>query len=230
MKTMKRLLCLLAALGILLAPVAVLAQSAPAKKCEGPKELCAQIFELQEKLEAAKKLDEKKDDKKEVDKAQIGELEGKLSAQTALVDQKEAEKKTEVVKSQQKDAENVARMIAFAAVLAIALKTLVSVLQSWKGFFTTDKQKAWLKIATLVVGFLAFLLTNIGFGIPWWQAIILAGGGPGAIMVHELTKMIPVLLGKKKYVSKSDPPPPDDDAKKDDDAETIPPAPEVPKP
>lgn len=215
MKEMKRLLCLIAALAVLLAPVAVLAQSAPAKKCEGPKELCAQVLELQEKLKAQEALSEKKDDKKDVDKAQIGELESKLTAQTALVDQKEAEKKTEVVKSQQKDAENVARMIALAAVLAIALKTLVSVLQSWKGFFTTDKQKAWLKIATLVIGFLAFLLTNIGFGIPWWQAIILAGGGPGAIMVHELTKMIPVLLGKKKYESKSDPPAPTDEAKKE---------------
>lgn len=227
MKTMKRLLCLFAALTVLLAPLAVLAQPAPAKKCGGPPALCAQILELQEKLEAAKKLDEKKDDKKDVDKAQIGELESKLDAQKALTDQKEAEKVTTVLKTEKKDAENVARMIAFAAVLAIALKTLVSALQSWKGFFTTDKQKAWLKIATLVIGFLAFLLTNIGFGIPWWQAIILAGGGPGAIMVHELMKMIPVLLGKKKYESKSEPPPPDGEKK---DEETIPPAPEAPKP
>lgn len=210
MNWLKKALCLAALAvfisSILLVPVAAFAQPAPEQKCEGPAELCAQVLDLK----------------------------GKLDAQKALTDQKGAEKDTAkaetttvVLKSQQKDAENVARMIALAAILAIALKTLVSVLQSWKGFFTTDKQKAWLKIATLVVGFLAFLLTNIGFGIPWWQAIILAGGGPGAIMVHELTKMIPVLLGKKKYESKSEPPPPDGEKKEE---ELIPPAPEAPKP
>jgi len=187
MKTMKTLLCLLAALAVLLAPVVVLAQPAPAQKCEGPAELCAQILDLK----------------------------GKLDAQKALTDQKGAEKDTAkaettttVLKTEKRDAEGVAKMLAFAAILAIALKTLVSVLKSWKGFFTTDKQKAWLKISMLVVGLLAFLASNIGFGIPWWQSVILAGGGPGAIMVHELTKLIPVLMGKAKYTSESEKPPP----------------------
>lgn len=195
MKKLLSLAALAAFLWALCAPAVALAQ-APQQKCEGPAELCAQVLDLKAKLDAQKALTEQKGAEKD--------------SANAEKDKVKAETTTAVLKSEKKDAENVARMIAFAAILAIALKTLVSVLQSWKGFFTTDKQKAWLKIATLVIGFLAFLASNIGFGIPWWQSIILAGGGPGAIMVHELTKLIPVLMGKKKYVSKSDPPPPDD--------------------
>jgi cation transport ATPase len=190
-----------------MAPTVAVAQE---QKCEGPKELCAQILELKAKLDAQKAEKEKVSAEKDTANAEKDKA-------NAEKDTAKAEKDSAKLEAEKKDAENVARMIAFAAILAILLKSLVSALQSWKGFFTTDKQKAWLKIITLVVGFAAFLLSNIGFGIPWWQSIILAGGGPGAIMVHELMKLIPVLLGKKKYESKSEPPAPTDEAKKEAD-------------
>lgn len=193
MKKLPVLIALAFSLWALLIATVAVAQ-VPATRCEGPTELCAQILDLKAKLDAQKALTDQRGAEKDSANAQK--------------EKAAAESTTVVLKTEKKDAENVARMLAFAAILAVALKTLVSVLRSWKGFFTTDKQKAWLKIAMLVIGFLAFFASNIGFGIPWWQSIILAGGGPGAIMVHELMKLIPVLTGKKKYVSTSDPPPP----------------------
>lgn len=180
MRTCSRASVVLGALWLaVLLSLLVPSRAAAQDRCEGPPELCAQVLELKSKLEAQK----------------------------ALTDKKEAERVSAAAELETKEAERAARMIAMAGVLAVALKMLVSVLRAWRGFFKTDRQKAGLKIATLVIGFLAFLAANIGFGIPWWQSVILAGGGPGAILVHELTKLVPVLRGKRKYVSKSDPPP-----------------------
>lgn len=180
--TMKRLLCLFAALAVLLSvvslPVVVLAQDKP--QCEGPPELCSQILDLKKKLEAQK----------------------------ALSDKDQGEKTTAVKAVEQSQSDKMAKAVAAAASLAVILKLLLSGLKSWKPYFTTDKGKAWLKIFTLVTGFVAFFLTNFGMGLTWWQAFIVAGGGPGAIMVHELSSLIPVVEGKKKYTS--DRPPPND--------------------
>lgn len=198
---MKKIASVTVLAAFLLALVAPVASAQDKQKCEGPPDLCAQILELKAKLDAQK--------------AEKDKVSAEKDTATAEKDKAVTEKGVAKLEAEKKDAENVARMLAFAAILAILLKSLVSALQSWKGFFTTDKQKAWLKIITLVVGFVAFLLSNIGFGIPWWQSMILAGGGPGAILVHELMKLIPVLMGKKKYESKSEPPAPTDEAKKE---------------
>lgn len=198
---MKKIASVTVLAAFLLALVAPVASAQDKQKCEGPPDLCAQILELKAKLDAQK--------------AEKDKVSAEKDTATAEKDKAVTEKGVAKLEAEKKDAENVARMLAFAAILAILLKSLVSALQSWKGFFTTDKQKAWLKIITLVVGFVAFLLSNIGFGIPWWQSMILAGGGPGAILVHELMKPIPVLMGKKKYESKSEPPAPTDEAKKE---------------
>lgn len=159
-------------LTVVLAAMATFILAVPAsyaqQKCEGPADLCAQIIELKAKIEAQKELANK------------------------AVNEKNAE-----IKALDKKRENdAAKMVAFAATLAVLLKALLSALKGWKSYFKTDKGKAWLKIITVVVGFVAFILTNIGFGIPWWQALIVAGGGPGSILVHELSKLIPVIRGK----------------------------------
>lgn len=202
MKKFASLAALAAFLWALFAPVVSLAQEA--RKCEGPEELCAQVLDLRAKLDQQKALTDKKDEEKSVEKS-VAVKETK----------KQEEHKTAV-------------SIAIAASMAVILKLIVSMLQSWKGYFTTDKQKAGLKIGILVVGFAAFLLTNRGLGMDWWQAVIIAGGGPGAMLVHDLQKLIPVLFGKKKYESKSEPPAPTEEAKKEGE-ETIPPPPEAPK-
>lgn len=200
---MKKLVSLAALAAFLIALIMpVLAMAQEAQKCEGPAELCAQVLDLKSKLDQQRTLTDKKDEEKSVEK--------KAAVQEV---KKQEEHKTAV-------------SIAIAASMAVILKLIVSMLQSWKGYFTTDKQKAGLKIGILVVGFIAFLLTNRGLGMDWWQSVIIAGGGPGAMLVHDLQKLIPVFLGKRKYESKSDPPPPDAEKK---DEEHVPPAPSGPK-
>lgn len=161
------------------------------QKCEGPPELCAQVDELNKRL----------------------------VEQKAVSDKYAGEKTAEVKKAEEKSKSRTQKLIVFAASLAILLKFLMSALRTWKPYFKTDKGKGWLKIITIGVSFVAFILTNIGFGIPWWQALILAGGGIGSMAFHDMTKLIPVIKGQKKYdqvvdakdeVKKSDPPVPVD--------------------
>ncbi len=174
---MKKLIMLVAFVVASLAAGPSFAQEA--QKCEGPADLCAQVSELQQKL----------------------------SAQKAASDAQASEKTEEQKLSQKKTEMKAAEMVAIAATIAVVLKFLLSALKGWKSYFHTDKGKAWLKVITLLVGFAAFILTNIGLGIPWWQAMIVAGGGPGSILAHEFMKLIPVLEGKA--------PMPEDDEEKD---------------
>ena len=142
-------------------------------KCDGPPDLCAQVTELQEKLQAEKDA----------------------SAQKSNNDTNDTDSK-------------MAEAMASAAVLATILKTLMSYLRNYKGYFTTDKGKAGIRISLVLVGLAAFAATNVGFGMTWWQAIIVAGGGPGAIALHELMKLIPVILGKGPLPPETEPSPP----------------------
>lgn len=160
--------------------------SAQDKKCEGPQDLCDEIIQLQQTVNVYKTVAKSADDK-------------------AV-----AVTKDESVKALAKE-RRTQKMIAGAAILAVALKAFISTLKSWKGYFSTDKSKAWLKITTLAVGVIAFFATNLGFGIPWWQSLILALGGPAAVAVHEFSSLIPVLKGKAKMPVSDPPPPPAND-------------------
>ncbi len=169
-------------LALLLTPSAASAQDplpdAVVQGCDGPPDLCAQLQELNAKLAQAKTL--------------------KKAAEAKAEEKVDKEVAKEVAKDDQKKEERMAKLIAFAATLAVGLKILLSVLEQWKGYFTTIRGKAIMKLVTITVGFVAFLATNIGLGIPWWQSLILAGGGPGALLVHDLAEIIPALNGKKQ--------------------------------
>ncbi len=104
--------------------------------------------------------------------------------------------------------ERVQKVIAAAGIISVALKMLLSGLASWKPYFKTDKGKAWLKVITVVVGLTAFIASNVGMGIPFWQSLILAGGGPASMAVHSIWQMIPVILGKSKLPASVPPGPP----------------------
>lgn len=135
--------------------------------------------------------------------AHIADLQKSLENQKEVAEKAEASKsgavQEEAKKKEAEAGDDAGRMIAFAAMSAVVLKLVISTLTSWKGYFKGDLAKAWLKVALVVFGFLVFVATNLGFGIPWWQALILAGGGPGSILVHEIGKLVPVLRGQKKY-------------------------------
>lgn len=121
------------------------------------------------------------------------------SLQTQLHDSKK-----ETLSEKKEDADKTEKLIAYAALMAVVLKISMSFLKSYSEFFKTDKGKARIRLASILVGLSAFLLSNIGFGMPIWQAVILAGGGPGAIAIHEIMKLIPVLRGEKPIEPESD--------------------------
>lgn len=144
------------------------------QKCEGPPELCAQILQLKSELEGQKKITR---ELKDADDKQVVALQEK---------QKDQEQKT-------------IKFVSVMGLSAIILKIILSLLTTWKDIlFKSDKGKAAIRLAILVVTVLIFLATNLGFGIPWWQALILAAGGPLSMFIHEMTKLIPVLRGKEK--------------------------------
>lgn len=176
---MKKFIALVLFLFTLSIPFAVSAQTQP--KCEGPADMCAQILDLQKQLDAQK-------------------------AETAKVP---ADKIDAIQTSVDTQKSKSTKLIGVAVVLAIALKLLMSAVKGWLDFFKTDQGKAAIKSILLVLGFAAFILSNIGMGIPWWQALIVAGGPPGAILVHEIMDLIPVILGKKKLPVPVNPPTPD---------------------
>lgn len=167
---MKWIISLVIALSFISCSARVRAQtgSATVPKCDGPPDLCAKIFELQSKVEEQK----------------------------SLVEKAEGQKTVEKLAKEKREQDTTMKLIATAGIMAAVLKALLTALSGWKDYFKTVKGKAWLRAITLVVGFLAFILTNIGFGIPWWQSLIVAGGGPGAILVHELMKLGPAIKGK----------------------------------
>ncbi len=165
---------LLAVLALLVLTALPQAASAAPTGCDGPPDLCQQISDLNAKLAAAK--------------AAKAATEKKVDTTVAVAVAEDDKKKTD----------RTAKLIAAAGMLAVGLKILLSSLDQWKGYFTTIKGKAVLKLITVAVGFLAFLATNIGFGLPIWQALILAGGGPGALLVHDIMEIVPALTGKKQ--------------------------------
>lgn len=124
---------------------------------------------------------------------EILDLKAKLDNQKA---QSRAERSEEHKKRDKDEQDRMLKLITVAGIISAALKTFISALNKWKDYFTTDKGKAILKAITLLTGFVAFIFTNIGFGIPWWQALIVAGGGPGAILLHEMMKLLPAIKGK----------------------------------
>lgn len=175
MKSLRPFLLLLTLLtSMVLSSFAAPALAQAPTGCAGPPELCQQVQDLTAKLQAEKAA-----------KAAVIKDEGK---QVAVA----------VVKDDQAKSDRTAKLIAMAGTLAVVLKVLLSVLDQWKGFFTTIKGRAVLKLITVGIGFVAFMLTNIGFGLPLWQSLILAGGGPGALLVHDIVEIIPALNGKKQ--------------------------------
>jgi len=154
------------------------------KKCDGPAELCAQVLELKKDLAAQKAA----------------------TVQTAAADDAASQAKAAAEQAK------MAKLVALAATAAVVLKLLVSMLKTWTTWLKTDKQKAVMKAVLLLLGFASFIAGNMGLGLPWWQAIIVAGGPPGAILVHELMDLWAAFTGRKPLppdpVDPSDPPAP----------------------
>lgn len=163
-------MCKIAIMFVLLLITSTSSMVVAQQKCEGPPELCNQILQLQAELNAQKE-------------------------KTVVVQQG----KTSLEENQKKQEERALEFIGIMGTTAVILKIILSLLTTWKDtLFQNDKGKAIVRIAILTVTLLIFLTTNMGFGIPWWQALILAAGGPLSMIIHEMMKLIPVIRGSKK--------------------------------
>ena len=79
-----------------------------------------------------------------------------------------------------------AKFMAIMALIAAALKLLLDVIRKYAKVLLGKKE---VRIAALVVGLLIFLGSYLGGGMEWINALLLALGGPGAILVTELAKL-----------------------------------------
>lgn len=111
-------------------------------------------------------------------------------------------RKLEEMRKMAEASQGMPKAVAGAAGIAVILKLTLSILKSWQDFFISEPGKTWLRIITLGVGAVVFVVTLIGYGMPWWQAAVLAAGGPGAIVVHEISKLLPMM---RKPGAPSDP-------------------------
>lgn len=73
---------------------------------------------------------------------------------------------------------------AYAALAAAFIRTLLSGIKAWRG----DKPTGWVKWTALALAVPLALLTYYAAGAGLWAAIVMAGAGPGAILVNELLK------------------------------------------
>ena len=87
------------------------------------------------------------------------------------------------------------KWLAIALIISAVLKILLSVLKlTGKAIF---KNKYFLKIAPCVIGLLIFVFGSLAMDQPWYNVLLLSLGGPGAILGHELWKLVPLLQDKK---------------------------------
>lgn len=77
------------------------------------------------------------------------------------------------------------RPLLWAGLLAVGLKAGLSVLNAiWK------KPKKWLAWTAIISAVPIAALAHYAAGHGWMAALIVAGGGPGAVLFHEIVKLV----------------------------------------
>lgn len=80
-----------------------------------------------------------------------------------------------------------AKLLAWAALIAVLLKLALSVLHR---LFGGSKPRRWLAWTALAAAVPIALLSHYALGNGLFDSLVLAGAGPGAILVTELMKLI----------------------------------------
>jgi len=80
-----------------------------------------------------------------------------------------------------------AMFLAISGLIAAILKLLLWAARTW--FRKLFEKGFVLRIICVVVGFAVYLLSDFAAGVEWYNALILALGGPGAILITELQKI-----------------------------------------
>jgi hypothetical protein len=92
---------------------------------------------------------------------------------------------------------NTKKALVWAAIAAALIKLLLALLKLTGPFWKSDKAKLVIRLLTLTLGAVAGALASVVGGLPWWDAVIVFMGGPGAILLTEYQKSIPFLAPKK---------------------------------
>ena len=74
-------------------------------------------------------------------------------------------------------------------ILSSVFKILLSGVSMTGPFWRGRKGKNALKVLTLALGTGVMLFSKMAIGVSWHEAVYLALSGPGAIVIHEITKM-----------------------------------------
>lgn len=77
------------------------------------------------------------------------------------------------------------KTLLWAAMLAAGLKALLSILNRFGG----GKRKKWLAWIAMSLSVPIALLSHYAGGHSWFDSLIFAGAGPGAVIFHELMKV-----------------------------------------
>jgi hypothetical protein len=94
--------------------------------------------------------------------------------------------------------EGISTALILCGAIAALLKLLLSLLRLTSPFWKTTRGKWVLRLITLTIGAIAGVLASVAGGMPWWDALIVFFGGPGAMLIAEYQKMIPFLRPKKE--------------------------------
>ncbi len=93
---------------------------------------------------------------------------------------------------------SIERTMGVSASIALILKVFISVVTANKKEMKTEKGKTAIRLILVLLGAALFIVSNLAFGMKWWESLILALGGPASITIHEVWKLVLVLFGKKK--------------------------------
>jgi len=92
-----------------------------------------------------------------------------------------------------KTSDKTEKLLIILGLLAALFKLLISLLKVLSKWFTSKVGGTVIRISTLVLGVGVFLVTNLALKMPWYDAVWLSLSGPGALVLHELTLLIPWL-------------------------------------
>jgi len=90
------------------------------------------------------------------------------------------------------------KALALFGIISLVLKLLLSLLKVVAPFFSTNpKASLIIRAGCLVIGVIVFFFSQMSLGMPWWDSLLAGLSGPGAILWHEYSKMLP-WFGKKE--------------------------------
>lgn len=104
----------------------------------------------------------------------------------------------EVKKGENTAGEKIPMLLAIMALLAAIFKVLLSLLKVMSKFFKSSKGKTVMRLITVILGFATYLVSSMAMKMPWYEALTLSISGPGALVIHELSLVIPWLKNVKE--------------------------------